>query len=339
MLLARGGAAQSAAAPTPAGPGGSYAVAAYLLGLLAIFLVVVIGFLLIWIQNLRGARHALEAPGPRVAAASAAGATAEETDAQRAVEEGKLAIQRLLRNLADCVSDLLERHTNYDNKMENHRVAIQKAMTLAGLEEIERLIIHEIEEMRISGQRYRVQLDHANAQIQEQNEALARVQADARLDHLTQLPNRRVLEGRLAEEYERSRRYGSPLSMIMLDIDHFKAVNDTHGHMAGDKVLQLVSLMLQNNIRKSDFAARYGGEEFAIVLPETAVRPARSVAEKIRKVIEESALRYERAMIHVTVSAGVGELAPQSEKQEEFIKRVDGALYKAKREGRNRVEE
>lgn len=332
-------AAQGAPAHDPATP---YAVAAYLLGILSVFLLGLVIVLAGRLYQLKASGRD-SAPGPAGAAPGAVKPDAAPTalegdDTQEDIEESKLAIQGLLRKLAECVSGLIEDQATYDNKMEKHKLAIQKAMTLAGLEEIERLLLREIEEMRQSGQRYRAQLSQAHARIHEQNEAMARIQADARLDFLTQLPNRGTFEARLAEEFERTRRYGNPLSLIMLDIDLFKRVNDTHGHPAGDKILQLVALQLQKNIRKSDLACRYGGEEFAIVLPETALRPARLAAEKVRQVIERDALMFERAVIRVTISAGVGQADPAHDTASSLLARVDAALYRAKQNGRNRVE-
>jgi diguanylate cyclase len=316
-----------------------YAVAAYLFGLATVFLLFALGFLLLRMHALQtvGRHPAPPLPSQPDSAAKASPAAADE-DALATIEETKLAIHGLVRNLAECVTDLLESNASYDSKMAGHKTAIQKAMTLAGLEEIERLLLGEIEEVRQSGQRYRAQLDQAHARIREQNELMERIQADARIDHLTQLPNRRALDARLGEEFERARRYGNIFSIAILDIDHFKAVNDSWGHVAGDKLLQLVAMMIQKNIRLNDMAARYGGEEFALVLAETKARPARTVAEKIRRVIEASALMHERTTIRVTVSAGVGEVDPQRDSLETLLNRVDAALYRAKQSGRNRVE-
>lgn len=321
--------AGAAPAVSPSASSNSYAVAAYLLGILVVFMSVAIIILASRLSALKSAQPLVQTetePSP------------EPAESPEMIEERKQAIVELLRSLTSCVGELLKNQASYDNKMEGHRIAIRKAMTLAGLEEIGRLILSEIEEMRLTGQSYRAQLDEAHQRIHEQNEQLIQIQADARIDHLTQLSNRRALESRLGEEIERSRRYGSPFSLIAVDIDHFKQVNDTYGHLAGDKMLQLVALLLKNNIRANDFPARFGGEEFVVLLPETAMRPARQVAEKIRRVIEESALMHERQRIRVTISAGVGELEPQTDTAETLFNRADEALYNAKHSGRNRVE-
>lgn len=323
-----------------------YAVAAYLLGVLSVFMVVVIAILaykLILLREALAAAPAPEtAPEPAVLTPSAPyGAPAGDLqgdEALEAIEEAKLAIQALLRLLAENISDFMESHAAYDSNMENHKRAIQKATTLASLEEIERLLLLEIEELRTQGHKYRRQLDEANARIQEQNEAMARIQADARMDYLTKLPNRRALELRLEDELERCRRYKRALSLIMVDIDHFKKVNDTWGHVVGDKILQMVALMLHKNIRVNDFASRYGGEEFTILLPETSIAAASQVGEKLRRVIEQTGLQHENKSIQVTVSMGVGESSPAKETIEELVAKVDAALYKAKQNGRNRLE-
>jgi two-component system cell cycle response regulator len=161
----------------------------------------------------------------------------------------------------------------------------------------------------------------------------ARLEMLARTDPLTQLHNRRSLMDRLSEEVERVRRYGLTLSALMVDIDHFKAVNDTYGHLVGDEVLRGVARVLQREARAVDVVARYGGEEFVLVLPETAV------AERIRQRIAEQPLRGEQAdRVRVTVSIGTATMpSPRAHSPESLIAAADEALYRAKAQGRNRV--
>ncbi|MCA1949157.1 MAG: GGDEF domain-containing protein, partial [Treponema sp.] len=130
-------------------------------------------------------------------------------------------------------------------------------------------------------------------------------------------------------------RYGRPLSVIMLDIDNFKRVNDTFGHRTGDEVIQSVANSIMANIRKTDVAGRYGGEEFLVLLPETDLKAARVVAEKIRSTLNQ--LSFATSALSVTISAGVAE-AEKGETFEALITRVDTKLYQAKRNGKNRVE-
>lgn len=157
-------------------------------------------------------------------------------------------------------------------------------------------------------------------------------------DGLTGLYNRRELEKRLDQEAQRSRRYHRPLSLLLLDLDHFKNVNDKYGHQAGDEVLITVSDLVQLNVRPVDVVCRYGGEELAVILPETDEPGACAVAERIRSTVEESITTTPRGdMVHVTVSIGVATFPSHGETVTTLIHAVDQALYAAKREGRNLV--
>ncbi|MGE4468731.1 MAG: diguanylate cyclase [Desulfovibrio sp.] len=157
-------------------------------------------------------------------------------------------------------------------------------------------------------------------------------------DGLTKLHNRQTLDSRLALELKRSRRYGSQLSLLMLDLDHFKQINDTYGHAAGDMVLQEVGHLLQDSIRSCDVASRFGGEEFVLLLPHTSESDAWKLAERIRERIDKRRFRYEGQTIGVTVSIGVSSLTPGTLDQEnDLLVRADQALYVAKANGRNSV--
>ncbi|MBN2861335.1 MAG: diguanylate cyclase [Sphaerochaetaceae bacterium] len=155
------------------------------------------------------------------------------------------------------------------------------------------------------------------------------------IDHLTGLYNRRSFDYSLSVEIERSRRYASPLSLILLDIDHFKAINDEYGHSVGDQILSQIAGILTMVVRSTDFAARWGGEEFAILMPESVQEEAAAVAETLRARIENYTFVND---IRVTMSFGVAQWLKLGSKSLWF-RRTDRALYRAKRFGRNRVEQ
>jgi|GEM_PF-310449 len=155
-------------------------------------------------------------------------------------------------------------------------------------------------------------------------------------DGLTGIYNRRHLENRLAAEWERHQRYGRLFSLLMIDIDHFKAVNDTYGHQTGDEVLKNVAARIVKNIRKTDCLARYGGEEFCCLLPETGLGNAMMLAELFRREVEAMTIAAGETGVQVTVSLGVSEMSP-GDTPETLLKRADEALYQAKRTGRNKV--
>ena len=157
-------------------------------------------------------------------------------------------------------------------------------------------------------------------------------------DALTGLTNRRCLLECLENELVRTKRYGGSLSLIMFDIDHFKHVNDTYGHSAGDSVLREIARQTKLILRKADIAARYGGEEFVILLPETELAGAVLIANRLIQIIAESTVRQEaRHSIAVTVSIGVAMISP-NEIATDLLNRADQAMYRAKNRGRNRIE-
>ncbi|HEY5522372.1 MAG TPA: diguanylate cyclase [Desulfuromonadaceae bacterium] len=158
-------------------------------------------------------------------------------------------------------------------------------------------------------------------------------------DHLTGLFNRRYMMEALDKEVQRSIRKGGTLSMIMLDIDHFKLVNDGFGHLQGDVVIQKVALQLQKELRSYDCAARYGGEEFVAILPDSSLKDAVFVADRIRLAVLGTRFNGPLANLSLTVSLGVACLSKEhSLTVDGFIKLADDALYRAKANGRNRVE-
>lgn len=158
-------------------------------------------------------------------------------------------------------------------------------------------------------------------------------------DHLTGLFNRRYMMEALDKEVQRSVRKGGTLSLIILDIDHFKQVNDNFGHLQGDVVLQKVALQLQKELRSYDCAARYGGEEFVAILPDSSLKEAMFVADRIRLAVQGTKFSGPLAKLGLTVSLGVASFSPEhTPSVDDFIKLADDALYRAKTNGRNRVE-
>ena len=158
-------------------------------------------------------------------------------------------------------------------------------------------------------------------------------------DHLTGLFNRRYMMEALEREVQRCRRKGNALSLVMLDIDHFKQVNDSYGHLQDDVVLQKVALQLHKELRSYDCAARYGGEEFVAILPDSSMKEAVFVADRIRLAVQDTIFSGPLAKLSLTASLGVACFSQEhSPSVDAFIKLADDALYRAKDNGRNRVE-
>jgi two-component system cell cycle response regulator len=157
------------------------------------------------------------------------------------------------------------------------------------------------------------------------------------VDGLTQAHNKRFLFEQLDKEISRARRYVRPLALIMFDLDHFKKINDTFGHIAGDYVLRECSALVRGRIRRDEVFARYGGEEFALLLPETDGPGALKLAEEIRTLIMQHNFTFEHERIALTVSIGLAQLTDNLRSPEAFIELADRKLYEAKHGGRNRV--
>src|SRR6266436_1974517 len=162
---------------------------------------------------------------------------------------------------------------------------------------------------------------------------------DSLTDPLTSLGNRKYFDRAIAAAVQSAAACGEPLSLLMLDIDHFKSFNDNYGHLTGDQVLRLVGMSVKQTIKGQDITARYGGEEFAVVLPNTALRQALTVADHIRRAVMAKELKKKSTgeiLGRVTISVGVSMLKPGDD-TDSLIERADGCLYAAKRNGRNRV--
>ena len=225
-----------------------------------------------------------------------------------------------LRKLAIALDSLLKELRSRENYL---KVAIHELkLTHGKLEEMNKMLEEKVRERTKA-------LEQANKLL----ESLSVT------DPLTGLSNRRSLDYELKQEVSRCLRYNTKLSCIMLDIDHFKKVNDTYGHLMGDEVLKMIGRVLKDNLRIHDIPARYGGEEFVILLPETGIKAACKVAEKIRKLIENNQVEKNGEKVAVTVSCGVAEFVPgKMNNPMELIEAADNALYVAKKKGRNRTE-
>ncbi|MBI4536129.1 MAG: sensor domain-containing diguanylate cyclase [Ignavibacteriae bacterium] len=162
-----------------------------------------------------------------------------------------------------------------------------------------------------------------------------RMETMATTDGLTGVYNHRAMQKCLADKLERAQRYHRPLALILLDLDHFKKINDTYGHPQGDQVLKRVAVILKETARKIDIVARYGGEEFAILMEDTDGAGAKELAERIRHEVSQQQFATERGLFHVTVSMGIAVFPHDAQDRQQLITRADQALYHAKRHGRN----
>jgi len=167
---------------------------------------------------------------------------------------------------------------------------------------------------------------------------IERLSQQAYHDELTGLANRRFLSQQAHLELDRAKRYHYPLSLFMLDIDHFKTVNDSYGHLAGDSVLKQLSVLMKETLREYDMIARIGGEEFAVLLPETDLAAAIVIAERLRLAVSEFTFELRQSLqIHLTISIGIASTSDVTQDFEKLLHETDVRLYQAKAAGRNCV--
>ncbi len=175
-------------------------------------------------------------------------------------------------------------------------------------------------------------------EVEQETEALRKKASEQNLqafnDTLTGIPNRHAYEERLQQEYARWKRYKQPLSIMVVDIDKFKQINDNFGHRAGDKALKIIAGQLQKMTRETDLIARYGGDEFVLLLPETNANGAMAIAEKLRNAVEQCAFHFRKKKVTITVSCGISEYQ-KGDTPEDAFERADQALYQSKHKGRN----
>jgi diguanylate cyclase len=208
-----------------------------------------------------------------------------------------------------------------------------------GLRTIVESLVQTAKEMEVSNQKLEERLNASKQEIDQLQENLEVVRTESLTDPLTQLANRKYFDTTIEQAIAEARAKNEPLSLLMTDIDHFKNFNDSFGHLTGDQVLRLVAMSVKQNVKGLDTAARYGGEEFAVILPNTVLRSAITVADHVRRAVMTKELMKRSTGEHlgrVTISVGVATWR-KNDTVASFIERTDTCLYAAKRHGRNRV--
>ena len=258
------------------------------------------------------------------------------------LSEVNAAYQRLGRVLRSTGPEHLETvHARKDGSLADVSVTVSAILGIGGDAVGAAMIVRDITDRRRDERRIAAHLDQLQdyarrleVQQRELEETNARLEALATTDGLTQLLVHRVFEQRLSGEFLRARRYGEPLSLIVLDVDRFKAYNDSFGHLAGNGVLRQLAEVLREHARETDLVARFGGEEFALILPHTEVGEAVILAERLRSALESTVWGAQHP---ITASFGVCMLTPEMDGPEALIACADAAMYRAKAGGRNRV--
>ena len=284
---------------------------------------------------------------------------AQREDASALVAEVVSRLSEAEGHLRTSANQALEIHKAGENFSETMRSQIQdlgsSVQSGQGLEDLKLLVLERLSQFTDTVQVYRhteashlrsvsKELDQLRRQFQEAQAQLRRMErenrdlaAKVRIDPLTGAYNRVALEERLAEEVARFQRYQRPFCILLIDLDHFKRINDSYGHPVGDTCLREVVSRLKQRLRASDLLARYGGEEFVVVLPETSIKDAWLAAEQLRKAIAETEFTLRGKRLPLTVSVGLSQALAADQGYLPLLSRADEAMYAAKRGGRNQV--
>lgn len=268
-----------------------------------------------------------------------------DTAYRQHLNEKRQNIQDFQETLANHVTEAIDRTDEFGELLDIVLVELREAENIRDMEVLRKTMIGEIEKISGFRQALSAQLKNAHNSLQvvetgsqQLHEELDRVRVLSLTDELTTLPNRRAFMRRLEDETGRVQRYGNPLTLVLLDLDKFKAINDTHGHGAGDAVMRAYAKSVLSIFRHHDLVGRYGGEEFAVLMPNTDQDGAQAALKKIQRRASEITVQHNGLTLDLpTFSAGLAIYKP-GETPSSLIERADNALYKAKDNGRNRVE-
>jgi diguanylate cyclase len=237
------------------------------------------------------------------------------------------------------ITEALGVSASYDNSLAGATEKLKAAQNRDQVKTVVESLVTSTREMRETNKALEDRLMLSKAEISNLQQSLEAIRAESLTDPLTGLGNRKYFDRSIEMAVQNALASGEPLSLLMFDIDHFKSFNDSYGHLTGDQVLRLVGMSLKQTIKGQDITARYGGEEFVVVLPNTALRQALTVADHIRRAIMSKELKKKSTgeiLGRVTISVGVSMLKPEDD-TDSLIERADACLYAAKRNGRNRV--
>jgi diguanylate cyclase len=237
------------------------------------------------------------------------------------------------------ITEALGMSASYDDSLSRATQKLAVAHERDQVKPIVESLLQSTHEMRDTNKALENRLSLSKTEISNLQQSLEAIRAESLTDPLTGLGNRKYFDRSIETAVQNALASGEPLSLLMFDIDHFKSFNDSYGHLTGDQVLRLVGMSLKQTIKGQDITARYGGEEFAVVLPNTALRQALTVADHIRRAVMAKELKKKSTgeiLGRVTISVGVSMLKPGDD-TDSLIERADACLYAAKRNGRNRV--
>ena len=242
-------------------------------------------------------------------------------------------------DVMNLITEALAMSARYDDSLSGASRKLEVAQSRDQVKTVVESLMKSTREMRDTNQALEDRMTLSKSEISNLQQSLEAIRAESLTDPLTGLGNRKYFDRSIDAAVQSALANGEPLSLLMFDIDHFKSFNDSYGHLTGDQVLRLVGMSLRQTIKGQDITARYGGEEFAVVLPNTALRQALTVADHIRRAVMAKELKKKSTgeiLGRVTISVGVSMLKPGDD-TDSLIERADACLYAAKRNGRNRV--
>ena len=248
-------------------------------------------------------------------------------------------LKKIFAEIIGAIRTTRQDFSQSENNLETIGDAIVPNLTEADVEKIVSQIKSEIKHLESTSSSFKEQLQQATREIDQLKNKMQRYRDEALMDPLTRILNRRGFDKNLEQAIENANRTETDVCLIMADIDHFKQINDTHGHLVGDNVLRMVASTIKESIKGKDHAARIGGEEFAIVLPETPFAGAMKLADNMRLTFERLDLKKKNtgeSLGRITLSFGVA-IYQQNETPDDFVQRADEALYQSKKTGRNKV--
>ncbi len=259
----------------------------------------------------------------------------EREAARRAADEARDILRAILERLMESTNA----SGHYRDEMKQYSDELRAARDLSQVRHVVNQVIDHTDGMLSSNQTLQRQLQEESERARSLHERLEQARREALTDSLTGLSNRKAMDARLSELMLESEASGTVFSVLMLDVDFFKKVNDEHGHTVGDAVLRIVAKTISQCTRGGDFSARYGGEEFAVLLPSTTLKAAAVVAEHIRSKLERIRFKVTTSneiLPPITISIGAAQVRGD-DTEESLVRRADHALYKAKHAGRNNV--
>ena len=286
---------------------------------------------------------------------SALGTEQEEFESfLKNLNERLFALQNWLSQGKDLEDGFKSASSDFDDKMRSHLQDLRDVLSQSNnpSESLQGSVSHQLDEVFATLDGFKLEqrsreiafeghikdlagrIEGMESDLQQAKQQLVQTQMRAMTDSLTQLPNRGAYDLYLEKEQERFRRYASPLSLLVCDVDKFKRINDQYGHQAGDKVLQLIAKQIKKGTRETDFLTRYGGEEFVVILPETESEAALQVGEKIREQVASSPFHFKGVRVQITISCGIASFK-KGYRSEQVFDAADAALYQAKEAGRN----